>query len=141
VRFCGAANVAALASDPRFVTNADRVDNREMIVGLLKPVLAARSTADWIAALEAANVPCGPINNISQVFADPQALARTLTISMAHEAAGPIDLVASPLRLTKTPPEYRSAPPILGQHTDEVLNGVLGLSPSDIKILRSQGVV
>jgi crotonobetainyl-CoA:carnitine CoA-transferase CaiB-like acyl-CoA transferase len=86
-------------------------------------------------------VPCGPINTIGQVFADPQALARGLTVSMAHAAAGPIDLVASPLRLTKTPPEYRSAPPILGQHTDDVLNGVLGLSPNEIKLLRSQGVV
>ena len=134
-----AANIAELAADPRFVTNADRVDHRDTIVALLKPVLAARSTADWIALLEAANVPCGPINTIGQVFADPQAMARGLTVSMAHAAAGPIDLVASPLRLTKTPPEYRSAPPILGQHTDDVLNGVLGLSPNEIKLFAFAG--
>jgi len=140
-RFCSAAKLDHLAADPRFVTNAGRVDNREAIIDLLKPVLAARATADWIALLEAANVPCGPINTVGQVFADPQAIARGLTISMAHAAAGPVDLVASPVRLTKTPPEYRSAPPLLGQHTDDVLNGVLGLSPEEIKKLRSDGVV
>ncbi|MGD0864252.1 MAG: CaiB/BaiF CoA-transferase family protein [Rhizomicrobium sp.] len=140
-RFCSAANIEQLASDPRFIANADRVGNREIIVDLLKPVLASRTTADWIARLEAADVPCGPINTIGEVFADPQAIARGLTISMAHAAAGPLDLVASPIRLTKTPPEYRSAPPILGQHTDDVLNGVLGLSPIEIEKLRSRGVV
>jgi crotonobetainyl-CoA:carnitine CoA-transferase CaiB-like acyl-CoA transferase len=140
-RFCSAAKLDHLAADPRFVTNAGRVDNREAIIVLLKPVLAARATADWIALLEAANVPCGPINTVGQVFADPQAIARGLTISMVHAAAGPVDLVASPVRLTKTPPEYRSAPPLLGQHTDDVLNGVLGLSPDEIKKLRSDGVV
>ena len=140
-RFCSAAKLDHLAADPRFVTNASRVDNREAIIDLLKPVLAARATADWIALLEAANVPCGPINTVGQVFADPQAIARGLTVSMAHAAAGPVDLVASPVRLTKTPPEYRSAPPLLGQHTDDVLNGALGLSPEEIKKLRSDGVV
>ena len=140
-RFCSAAKLDHLAADPRFVTNAGRVDNREAIIVLLKPVLAARATADWIALLEAANVPCGPINTVGQVFADPQAIARGLMISMVHAAADPVDLVASPVRLTKTPPEYRSAPPLLGQHTDDVLNGVLGLSPDEIKKLRSDGVV
>jgi len=140
-RFCRAANIGHLAADPRFVTNADRVGHREILIDLLKPVLAAHTTADWIARLEAADVPCGPINAIGQVFADPQAVARGLTISMAHAVAGPIDLVASPLRLAKTPPEYRSAPPLLGQHTDAVLHGVLGLSADTIKKLRSEGVV
>jgi crotonobetainyl-CoA:carnitine CoA-transferase CaiB-like acyl-CoA transferase len=139
--FCGAANLEQVAADPRFRTNGSRVDHREAIVGILKPVLAGRSTADWIARLEAANVPCGPINSIDKVFADPQAVARGLIVSMRHAAAGPIDLVASPLRLTKTPPEYRTAPPLLGEHTEDVLNSVLGLSLKEIKELRANGVI
>ncbi len=139
--FCRAAGVEQLAADPRFATNAERVRVRDTLIALLKPVLAAHSTSQWIARLEAANVPCGPINRIDQVFADPQAMARELTVSMAHSAAGSIDLVASPLRLSKTPPEYRNAPPLLGEHTTDVLNGVLGLSPTEIEELRSRGVV
>jgi crotonobetainyl-CoA:carnitine CoA-transferase CaiB-like acyl-CoA transferase len=139
--FCEVAGVENLASDPRFRTNASRVENRGTIIDLLKPILASQTTSEWIARLERANVPCGPINTVEQVFHDPQAVARALTISMQHKAAGPIDLVASPIRLTKTPPEYRSAPPLLGEHTDSVLNGVLGLSPSEIKELRAKGVI
>jgi crotonobetainyl-CoA:carnitine CoA-transferase CaiB-like acyl-CoA transferase len=139
--FCRAAGIEQLAADPRFATNAERVRVRDTLIAFLKPVLAAHSTSQWIARLEAANVPCGPINRIDQVFADPQAVARELTVSMAHGAAGSIDLVASPLRLSKTPPEYRNAPPLLGEHTTDVLNGVLGLSPTEIEDLRSRGVV
>ncbi|MGH6870630.1 MAG: CaiB/BaiF CoA transferase family protein [Rhizomicrobium sp.] len=135
-RFCAAAGQAALAADARFATNAGRVAHREILVGQIATVLKARTTADWIAALEAANVPCGPINTVEQVFAEPQAAARGLVVSLPHAEAGPIDLVASPLRLEKTPPEYRSAPPLLGQHTDEVLRDVLGLQPDEIARLR-----
>jgi crotonobetainyl-CoA:carnitine CoA-transferase CaiB-like acyl-CoA transferase len=136
-RFCAAAGIA---SDPRFATNAGRVDHRQVLIALLTPVMASRATAEWITALEAANVPCGPINRIDQVFADPQAIARGLTISLPH-ATGALDLVASPLRLARTPPEYRRAPPALGQHTREVLSGLLRLSDADIARLNASGVV
>jgi crotonobetainyl-CoA:carnitine CoA-transferase CaiB-like acyl-CoA transferase len=136
-RFCAA---ASFASDPRFATNAERVAHRAELVALLTPVLASRTTAQWIALLETANVPCGPINRIDQVFADPQAKARGLTISLPH-ATGPLELVASPLRLGKTPPEYRSAPPLLGQHTREILSGTLGLPEAEIARLAAAGVV
>jgi crotonobetainyl-CoA:carnitine CoA-transferase CaiB-like acyl-CoA transferase len=139
-RFCKAADVEHLAGDPRFVTNAERVDNRDALIASLKPAFAARSTAAWINALEAANVPCGPINRIDQVFADPQAIARGLKVAMNHANAGSIDLVASPLRLSKTPPEYRTAPPLLGENTDAVLDE-LGLSPAEIARLRQTGVI
>src|SRR5262249_17976670 len=122
-------------------TNAVRVEHRTALVDLLTPLLRTRTTAEWIAALEAANVPCGPINKIDEVFADPQALARGLTIAMEHAAAGPIDLVASPLRLSKTPPDYRSAPPLLGQNTEEILEGLLGIQPSEIIRLRREEIV
>jgi crotonobetainyl-CoA:carnitine CoA-transferase CaiB-like acyl-CoA transferase len=138
-RFCGAAGLESLADDSRFATNAERVGHREALVAMLTPAFAARTNAAWIATLEAANVPCGPINRIDQVFDEPQAKARGLTVSMAHES-GPLDLVASPLRLEKTPPEYRSAPPRLGQHTREVL-GELGLTEAEIASLAKSGVI
>ncbi|HWA30817.1 MAG TPA: CaiB/BaiF CoA-transferase family protein, partial [Rhizomicrobium sp.] len=139
-RFCGAAGLAHLSADPRYATNATRVDHREELVALLKPVLAARGTSDWIATLEKANVPCGPINRIDQVFADPQAVARELTVPMTHSQAGNLNLVASPLRLEKTPPEYRNAPPLLGEHTREILSQVLMLAPADIDALAKAGI-
>ena len=119
----------------------ERVGHRETVVALLKPVMATRTTADWITTLEAANVPCGPINTVEQVFAEPQAKARGFTVSLPHDEAGPIDLVASPLRLEKTPPEYHSAPPLLGQHTDAVLGDVLGLTAPEIAQLKADGIL
>jgi len=138
--FAKATGLADLAADARFATNAERVAHRKTLIGLLKPVFLKRSLGQWIATLEEANVPCGPINRIDQVFADPQAIARGLTVAMQH-AAGPMNLVASPLRLSGTPPEYRLAPPVLGQHTDEILKDVLAIQPSEIARLRDAGIV
>lgn len=140
-RFCAAAKLEALTSDKRFLSNAERVGHREDLIALIKPVMATRTTAAWIAALEDANVPCGPINRIDQVFDDPQAIARNLKITLEHAAAGPLDLVASPLRLSKTPPEYRSAPPLLGEHTDEILKNELQLGDVEIAKLRAAGAL
>jgi crotonobetainyl-CoA:carnitine CoA-transferase CaiB-like acyl-CoA transferase len=139
--FAKAAGLEHLAADPHYRTNAQRVAHRAALIALLTPVFAKRSMAEWIAALEAANVPCGPINRLDQVFADPQALARGLTITMDHAQKGAMDLVASPLRLSRTPPEYRSAPPLLGQHTDEVLGGVLAIQADEIARLRAAKIV
>ena len=139
--FAKASGMEQLASDPRFITNAVRVAHRAALIDLLAPVLAQRTLADWIATLEAANVPCGPINRLDQVFGDPQALARQLTITMDHAAKGAMNLVASPLRLSKTPPEYRSAPPLLGEHTDDILNTVLAIQPDEIARLRAAKIV
>jgi crotonobetainyl-CoA:carnitine CoA-transferase CaiB-like acyl-CoA transferase len=138
--FCDAAGLGQLGGDPSFATNARRVTNREALIGLLKPVLASRSTEKWISLLEVANVPCGPIHRVDQVFSDPQALARGFTVPMQH-ASGSINLVASPLRLEKTPPEYRIAPPLLGQHTDEILRETLELGESEIAALRAKHVI
>jgi crotonobetainyl-CoA:carnitine CoA-transferase CaiB-like acyl-CoA transferase len=140
-RFAKVAGIEAAANDPRFATNAQRVAHRQLVVDLLKPIFAARTTAQWIAELEDANVPCGPINRVDQVFADPQAIARSLTLTMNHSAAGAMNLVASPLRLSRTPPEYRSAPPLLGEHNDEVLTKMLGLEPAEMSRLRAAGIV
>jgi crotonobetainyl-CoA:carnitine CoA-transferase CaiB-like acyl-CoA transferase len=140
-KFCVAAGHDAFATDPRFLTNADRVAHRTALVALLEPILVMQTTSEWIAQLEAANVPCGPINRIDQVFADPQAVARGFKVEVVHAQAGPLNLVASPLRLSRTPPEYRSAPPLLGQHTDEVLGEVLNLDAHEIAELRNRAIV
>ncbi|HEX3809048.1 MAG TPA: CaiB/BaiF CoA-transferase family protein [Rhizomicrobium sp.] len=139
-KFCRATSLEHLAKDSKFATNAQRVANRDELTALLTPVLASAITAQWIALLETANVPCGPINRIDQVFSDPQAIARALKVPLAH-AGGPLDVVASPLRLSKTPPEYRSAPPLLGQHTQAVLQTELGLRSDEIATLRQAGIV
>jgi crotonobetainyl-CoA:carnitine CoA-transferase CaiB-like acyl-CoA transferase len=138
--FVSAAGVPELSGDPRFATNAERVAHRETLIGMLEPILMRRSLDEWIAALEAANVPCGAINRLDQVFAESQAVARGLTVAMEH-ATGTMDLVASPLRLSRTPPEYRLAPPLLGQHTEEILTGLLAIQPSEIEALRRAKVV
>jgi crotonobetainyl-CoA:carnitine CoA-transferase CaiB-like acyl-CoA transferase len=139
--FAKLAGIGGTATDPRFARNAERVANRDALIDLIRPVFLTRTTAAWIAALEAANIPCGPINSIDQVFADPQAIARGLKITMPHPVAGDLSLVASPLRLEKTPPEYRLPPPLLGEHTDEVLGDILAISPDDRGALRARGVI
>ena len=140
-RFCRAAGDEALAGDPRFVTNAVRVHHRAELVPILEALLRRCSTREWIALLERANVPCGPINRIDEVFADPQAIARALTVNLPHSNGTTLDLVASPLRLAKTPPEYRNAPPILGEHTDTVLREELELTVGELARLRAAAVI
>lgn len=140
-RFTAVAGLTGVADDPRYATNAERVARRQELVDMLKPVFATHTTAQWIDTLESANVPCGPINRVDEVFADPQAIARGLTIAMNHSAVGALDLVASPLRLSATPPEYVSAPPLLSEHTDAVLGEVLGLTSREIEELRARGII
>jgi len=139
-RFCEAAGVAQLAGDSRFASNAARVHNREALVALLVPLLKSRTMLEWIGLLEQANVPCGPINRIDQVFSDPQAIARKLTVPMAREGQA-LNLVASPLRLERTPPEYRLPPPRLGEHTEEILRQTLQLETVEIERLRRVGTI
>lgn len=139
-RFCKASGVEHLVGDDRFTTNAQRVHHRDALVLLLAPLLRVRTTMDWIALLERANVPCGPINRIDRVFSDPQAVARGLTVAIQRDGR-PLDLVASPLRLERTPPEYRLPPPRLGEHTDEIFSQALGLENSEIVRLRQSGII
>jgi crotonobetainyl-CoA:carnitine CoA-transferase CaiB-like acyl-CoA transferase len=125
-KFCGVAGRPEWAADERFASNAQRVANRAVLVPLLRQATVMRTSADWIAALEAAGVPCGPINRIDQVFADPQVIARGLHIDLPHALAGQVPLVANPIRLSGSPVVYQRPPPLLGEHTDEVLAQWLG---------------
>ena len=140
-KFCSAAENAQWAQDPRFRTNSARVAHRSELIPLMRQVTLNRTTADWIALLENEGVPCGPINTIADVFADPQVQARGMRIAMTHQVAGDIPLVASPIRLSDTPVQYRTAPPQLGQDTRQVLSEVLGLSQGAIDDLEKQGVL
>lgn len=139
-RFCVIAEHPEWRDDPRFARNADRVRNRETLVPLIASVMRNRPRGDWLAALETAGIPCSPVNAIDEVFADPQVRARGLQMAIDHPEQDALPMVASPLRLSATPVRYRSAPPMLGQHTDEVLRE-FGWSPREIDDLRERGVI
>ena len=139
-KFCDVAGCTALTEDPRFATNGKRVENRVEMTRLLQEIFAKRTTRDWVESLEAAGVPNGPINNIAQVFEEPQVKARNIKIELDHPIAGKMPLVASPMRFSGTPIEYTMAPPTLGQHTEDVLRS-LGKSESELARLRADGIV
>jgi crotonobetainyl-CoA:carnitine CoA-transferase CaiB-like acyl-CoA transferase len=142
-RFCKAFGLDHLLADERFATNAKRVENRALVTDTLTPVMKSRSTDAWIAELEALKIGCGPINRLSEVFADPHVQARGMVIEMPHAATGgaPVKLIANPVKLSATPPDYRIAPAVLGAHTEEVLGRALGLNAAAIAALREKGVV
>ncbi|OFZ99365.1 MAG: CoA-transferase [Betaproteobacteria bacterium RIFCSPLOWO2_02_67_12] len=140
-KFCQAAGCAALAADARFVTNGKRVENRAELARSLQEIFLQRSTREWLELLETAGVPNGPINNIAQVFDEPQVKARGIRVELDHPMAGKLATVASPMRFSGTPLEYRVAPPVLGQHTDEVLRGILGKTDAEIAQLRAEGTI
>jgi crotonobetainyl-CoA:carnitine CoA-transferase CaiB-like acyl-CoA transferase len=140
-KFCEVAGCQALAQDARFATNARRVENRAQLNPLLNDIFRQRSTRDWVEALEAAGVPNGPINNIRQVFEEPQVVARGMKIELQHPTAGKVPLVANPMRFSATPLKHEAPPPTLGQHTDEILRDVLNLGAADIARLRAGGIV
>jgi crotonobetainyl-CoA:carnitine CoA-transferase CaiB-like acyl-CoA transferase len=140
VRFCAVAGCAELAADARFARNAGRVRHRATLVPLLVARLKLRPRAAWLADLEAAKVPCGPINDLAEVFADAQVRERGMTVEMAHPLAGSVRMVASPIKLSATPVRYRRAPPLLGADTDAVL-AELGLDAAAIAALRERGAI
>jgi crotonobetainyl-CoA:carnitine CoA-transferase CaiB-like acyl-CoA transferase len=139
--FVKAGNREALADDPRFASNPARIEHRAALIPLLAEMVKEKTKAQWITLLEAAGVPCGPINNLQEVFANEQVIARGIEMHVPHPTAGTMKLVASPMRLSKTPVEVRMPPPLLGQHTDEVLRDELGMSASQINELHQRGIV
>jgi crotonobetainyl-CoA:carnitine CoA-transferase CaiB-like acyl-CoA transferase len=140
-KFCGVAGQPELASDARFAQNQNRVRHRAVLVPLLETILKSRSKADWLAALEAAKVPCGPINSLAEVFADEHVLSRGMVQRWKHPLSGDVDLVASPLKLSATPVRNDLPPPLLGQHTAEVLGDWLGSTPEQLAELQRSGAV
>jgi crotonobetainyl-CoA:carnitine CoA-transferase CaiB-like acyl-CoA transferase len=140
-KFCEAAGQSALANDARFVSNGKRVENRAELTRRLSEVFKGRTTAEWVDLLEKAGVPNGPINDIAQVYEEPQVKARGIRVELDHPVAGKLPTVASPMRFSATAVEYRGAPPTLGQHTDEVLRAVLGKTDAQLEELRAAKVI
>ena len=140
-KFVEAGGRPELALDPRFATNPSRVQHRDVLVPLLAEMVGTRTRAEWIAALEAVGVPCGPINDVGEVFANEQVQARGMAVELPHPSAGKVKLVRSPMKMSATPATSDKAPPLLGQHTEEVLRDVLGRSGDEIAALRARGVV
>ncbi len=140
-RFCDIAGRPSLAGDPRFATNAERVRNRDTLVPLIEALMRGRTQAHWLAALERAGIPGGPINRIDQVFADPQTVARGMKVELPHPLAGSVPQLRVPLRLSATPPVPNAAPPLLGEHTAWVLGERLGIGAEALADLAARGIV
>jgi crotonobetainyl-CoA:carnitine CoA-transferase CaiB-like acyl-CoA transferase len=140
-RFCKAFGQEHLLSDERFATNPKRVANRDLVTQTLTPLMKTKTTTEWVEALEALKIGCGPINTLKDVFADPHVQARNMTLEMDHGSGATVKVIANPVKLSATPPTYRSAPPVLGEHTDAVLSGILGMSAVEIETLRAKGVL
>ena len=140
-KFCNVAGRPELSSDPRFRKNSDRVRHREALVPMITAIIATRTTSDWTAALDAVQVPCGPINTLDQVFADPQVIHRGMRIDLPHPLSGTVPQVRNPIVFSDTPITYENAPPLLGQHTASVLAERLGHDQAQIAELASRGVI
>ena len=140
-RFCESFGLADLPADPRFATNAARVQHRQLVTDTLAPVMRQHSTAWWVERLEALKIGCGPINRLSEVFADPHVVARNMVVEMAHGSGATVKVVANPVKLSETPADYRLPPPLLGEHTDQVLSEQLGFDAATLAGLRAQGVI
>ncbi len=140
-KFCEVAERPDLSADPRFATNADRVRHRTVLVPELEKIMRSRSKASWLNKLEIAKVPCGAINNLAEVFADPQVQARDMVTTWTHPVGGKVNLVSSPMKLSETPVRTDLPPPLLGQHTDEVLQQLLGLEIDALQSLRERRVI
>ncbi len=139
--FCQAAGCQHLPDDPRFATNPERVRNRDLLIPQLQEVFRKRTSQVWIALIYEIDIPGGPINTLDQVFAHPQLTAREILTEVPHPTAGAVKLVRSPMNLKRTPPQIRYAPPLLGEHTDQILKLVLGYSQGDVEDLHSRGIV
>lgn len=138
---CDTAEWDDLAEDERFETNPLRVEHRDALIPILNNRFGGRKTESWCQLLGSAGIPCSPINSIDQVFADPQVLARQMRIEIPHPSAGSVKLTGSPLKLSRTPVQMTSHPPLLGEHTDQVLRSYLGYTSDEIMRLRESGVI
>ncbi len=139
--FCRVVGAEALIDDPRFRTNADRVKNREKIMPILEEKMRARTAAEWLPLLEAAGIPCGPVMDMAEVFADPNIAARRMRFDMPHPVEGSVPQLGFPFKMERTPASARRRPPMLGEHNEEVLCEQLALTAEDVSALKRDGVI
>ena len=140
-RFCDAFGLEALLADPRFATNPARVANRQLVTDTLTPVMKTHPTDWWVEKLEALKIGCGPINTLKQVFDDPHVKARGMEVQMKHSSGAEVTVIANPVRLSETPADYRIPPPLLGEHTSEVLQDLLGIDTKTYESLKKRGII
>ena len=140
-RFCEAFGLTHMLEDPRFITNAARVGNRQRVTDTLTPVMQQHTTTWWVEQLEALKIGCGPINKLSEVFSDPHVVARDMVLEMAHSSGQTVKVIANPVKLSETPVDYRLPPPLLGEHTDAILTDRLGLNAAALAALREKNVI
>jgi crotonobetainyl-CoA:carnitine CoA-transferase CaiB-like acyl-CoA transferase len=140
-RFCKAFGQEALLGDERFATNAARVANRQLVTDTLTPLMRSKATAEWVEALETLKIGCGPINKLSEVFEDPHVQARGVVVDLNHASGETVKVIANPVRLSGTPADYRIPPPLLGEHAEEVLSGLLGMTAAEVAALKERGVI
>ncbi len=142
-RFCENFGLGGLPDDPRFATNAARVEHRQLVTDTLTPVLQGHPTAWWVERLESLKIGCGPINKLADVFGDPQVAARGMVVELPHAGteSGQVRVIANPVRLSETPVDYRISPPLLGADTDDVLRTMAGLDAAEVAALRERGIV
>ncbi len=142
-RFCEFAGIPEIAENPLYQTNSNRVANRDALIEILIPIVKTKPRQHWLDGLEDLGVPASPVNDIAQVFDDPQIKHRKMKVAVPHDtaAAGSVDLIANPIKMSETPVSYRYAPPTLGQHTNEVLKELLGLSDDQLKVLHADGLI
>ena len=139
IQLCQAIGLPELPNDPKFTRNADRIKHREDITDLLSTHFASKTADEWVAAIHAAKVPVGVINNLEQAFEEPQVVERKMLVDMPHPQRQHLKVIGSPIKMSRTPIEYKRAPPMLGQHTDEILSRIL--SKSTLDELKSKGIV
>ncbi len=139
--FCCLAGLEPLARDPRFATNSERVLHREELIPIIAEKMLEKTSDEWLQQLDASKIPCGPINTLDKIFADPQVKEREMVVEVPHPTAGMVKLVASPMKFSRTPCQIHRHPPLLGEHTEEVLSAVLGYSQEEIDALRREGAV
>ena len=140
-RFCEAFGLEKLLADKRFATNSARVENRQLVTDTLTPVMKKHPTDWWVDKLEGLKIGCGPINSLKQVFDDPHVQARGMEVQMKHSSGADVTVIANPVRLSETPPDYRIAPPLLGEHTSEVLQDLLGMDNKTFESLKKKGII
>ncbi|CAB3925220.1 CoA-transferase [Achromobacter piechaudii] len=140
-RFCRSVGRADLATDPRYGTSSNRLAHVDSLIAEMNEITRCRTVDEWVAAMEAVGVPCGPINTIDRVFADPQVQARNMLLTLKHARAGSVPSIANPMRFSATPIRYDRVPPMLGEHSEEVLSSLLGLGPAEIEHLQETAIV